>query len=99
MINPHQHLIKTGPLSRELEVSVPTLCRWTTEDSQRGTLLRSCMVRRGWYSVPRLRAAGLLVTPPTPKPDPGISLREDLVRLAELCLTIAGKLKDEAEKR
>lgn len=60
MIQPHQHLIRTGKLAEELGVCVPTLCRWSGEDSESGRLWRSCMLRRGWYVVPKLRAAGLL---------------------------------------
>lgn len=102
-ILPFQHLIRTGALSKELGVSTATLCNWTTEDSERGQLWRSCMLRRGWYVVPKLRAAGLLAKPePAPQPAKTAqdsSLRDDLIQLAALCLTVARKLKEEMGKR
>jgi hypothetical protein len=60
VINRSQHLIKTGELAKEFHVSAATLCRWTSDASSAGAKWRSCMVRRGWYSIPKLRAAGLL---------------------------------------
>lgn len=65
MIATHQHLIRTGELAKELGIHVSTLCQWTSGDNEAGSLWRSCLLRRGWYMVPKLRAAGLLSHPIT----------------------------------
>ena len=73
MIRPEQTLIKTGDLARHIGICVPTLCRWT---SQPGSPWRPCMFRHGWYSVPKLRAAGLVesaeVLRSVQPPEPGV---------------------------
>lgn len=63
MINEHQTLIRSGALAKELGIHGVTLCRWTSEPE---SPWRPCMFRRGWYSVPKLRAAGLLPVAPVP---------------------------------
>ena len=73
MIRPEQSLVRTGELARAIGVSPPTLCRWTSEP---GSQWRACMLRPGWYSVIKLRAAGLLVSAEVLKsaqpPEPGV---------------------------
>lgn len=61
MISPDQTLIRSGDLAKELGISVITLCRWTSE---KDSPWRPTMFRRGWYLVPKLRAAGLLSAAP-----------------------------------
>jgi len=63
MILPQQTLIRTGALAKELGIHVTTLCRWTQVPGP----WRDAMQRRGWYSVARLRVAGLLA-PDTSEP-------------------------------
>jgi hypothetical protein len=65
-VMPHQSLLRTSELAAYLGVHVTTLCRW----SQQPGAWREAMLRRGWYSVARLRSLGLIVAP-APAPQGG----------------------------
>lgn len=67
MILPHQTLIRTGKLAKVLGVSTNTLIDWTNNDVR----VRNCLFRRGWYSVQRLRDAGLVTRPEQAQPVSG----------------------------
>lgn len=56
---PHQTLVKPGQLADLLGICRSTLHRWTQEDIR----LKACVFRRGFYSVQRLRDAGILTQP------------------------------------
>ena len=58
-INAYQTLIPSAALAKELGVHINTLCRWTRQDRR----FRQCLFRRGWFSVQRLREAGILANP------------------------------------
>lgn len=75
MINEYQTLIRTGDLARELGVHATTLCDWAKEASESGAKLRACQFRRGWYSIQKLREAGIVASPissPQPAPAHGV---------------------------
>lgn len=61
MVRAEQTLIRSGDLARELNISLQTLCRWSADPKGQW---QASMLRRGWYLVPKLRAAQLL--PPVP---------------------------------
>lgn len=56
-LNPQQSLVKCAQLAGLLGVDQSTLYRWTNEDVR----VRNCLFRTGYYSVQKLRDAGLLV--------------------------------------
>jgi predicted site-specific integrase-resolvase len=56
-----QSLVKPKQLAALLGVDRSTLHRWTVEDPK----LRGCVFRRGYYSVQKLRDAGILTKPTT----------------------------------
>lgn len=58
-INRYQTLIPSAALAAELGVHINTLCRWTRQDKR----FRQCLFRRGWFSVQRLREAGIIAAP------------------------------------
>ena len=59
---PNQALLKSGQLAEALGVDRSTLHRWTINDPR----LRACLFRRGYYSVQKLRDAGILTKPTQP---------------------------------
>lgn len=54
-----QSLVKPKQLAELLGIDRSTLHRWTVEDPK----LRGCVFRRGYYSVQKLRDAGILTKP------------------------------------
>ena len=64
MILPDQTLIRNRPLAKLLGIDPSTLNRWTVGDPR----VRRCLFRRGYYSIARLREAGLIpaAAPPAP---------------------------------
>ncbi len=59
MILAQQTLIRARDLAVSFGVTHATLCKWTQTDPR----VRACLFRRGFYSVAKLRDAGLLTTP------------------------------------
>ena len=57
MIPHDKSIISTAELAKELEISKPTLWRWTVPAS---SPWRACKTGRVRFSVPKLRAAGLI---------------------------------------
>ncbi len=59
MILDQQTLIRARDLAAEIGIARNTLWRWTAEKPA----LRACLFRPGWYSVQKLREAGIVTTP------------------------------------
>lgn len=56
---PHQTLVKPSQLASLLGICRSTLHRWTHDDIR----LQACLFRPGFYSVQKLRDAGILTQP------------------------------------
>lgn len=91
-IRPQQTLVKNEQLSELLGIDRSTLHRWTVEDPK----LRGCVFRRGYYSVQKLRDAKILTDGSASTPGLSPGLADDLAKLAQLCTTIAAKIREEA---
>jgi hypothetical protein len=52
--------LRARDAAQAIGVNITTLCRWATLSDDRGVALRRARIARGWYSVTRLREAGLL---------------------------------------
>jgi hypothetical protein len=59
MILPAQNLIRSRDLANELGVCINTICDWSRKDLR----FKAAKFKRGWFSVQKLRDAGVLSTP------------------------------------